>query len=98
MRRMAGLTAVGLAALAVSLEGQAPAPPSSSSNATAANTAPLGSGSSEATTWVAEPRGKTYFRNAKSCAPAGKLRLRVYFRTEAEAQTKGYRRSTAKGC
>lgn len=48
--------------------------------------------------WVASRRGTTYYKagcsGARDLAPAN----RIYFRTEADAQANGYRRSRQAGC
>ena len=48
--------------------------------------------------WVASSRGQTYYK--RGCSGANKLAPanRIYFRSEADAQRAGYRRSTARGC
>jgi hypothetical protein len=48
--------------------------------------------------WVASPRGHTYYRNANSCRGAKELKNRIYFRSEEAAIAAGYRRSVQKGC
>lgn len=48
--------------------------------------------------WVASSRGQVYYK--RGCSNANRLvpENRIYFRTEEEAQRRGYRRSTSRGC
>ncbi|MGH8542112.1 MAG: hypothetical protein ACREX3_00355 [Gammaproteobacteria bacterium] len=48
--------------------------------------------------WVASSRGQVYYK--RGCSSANRLapQNRIYFRSEAEAQRAGYRRSTSRGC
>jgi hypothetical protein len=50
--------------------------------------------------WVAVEGATIYYPNQYTCEPSRTLTVsgRVYFRTEAEAQRAGYRRSEERGC
>ena len=49
-----------------------------------------------ATLWLGQPHGKVYYR--ASCTAAKELPEPIYFRTAADAEHLGYRRSLVPGC